>query len=236
MVRCTNEAGSNTDTRFVLAVFDTGTPSTATVMGFAYANDSASASYTPQESRSNNATGDGTLTGTRSGVGTYQMQFHGQSLIDIGNVQVTAYNRVDGSCWVQSYSGEGVNVRCFDSDGDPADMGYLVSAFGQKEGSTAGVVATAIAEDDGASSYTPVETFNAGGGAVTASRTAAGTYAIQFEGSSFNTGAHVQVNAYGLGRHCNVAAWAGDTVNITCANASGTLTDSPYAIVVLQEG
>jgi hypothetical protein len=115
-------------------------------------------------------------------------------------------------------------------------MAYLVSIFGEKPGSDSGVVASAIAEDDGGASYAPMQSYNVGGGAVTAARTGPGTYSIQFAGSSFNEGAHVQVNSYSLGRHCNVAAWAGDTVNVTCANKDGVPTDSPYAIVVLQEG
>ncbi len=69
---------------------------------------------------------------------------------------------------------------------------------------------------------------------MSATRTEAGTYAVAFEGSSLNSGAHVQVNAFGEGRQCNVAAWAGDTVNITCTNSSGSLTDSPYAVTVFQ--
>lgn len=125
-------------------------------------------------------------------------------------------------------------MECYDAADELTDMGYLVSIFGDAVGASS-VVAQGVADVPGDASYTPLHSFNAGGGAVTATRTDEGTYAMTFGGSNFNAGAHVQVNAYLEGRHCNVAAWAGDTVNVTCTHRTGVLTDTPYAITVLQE-
>ena len=83
-------------------------------------------------------------------------------------------------------------------------------------------------------SYTPDVAYNEGDGDVTATRSATGTYAITFDGQDFAAGGHVQLGAQAQGRRCNVASWAGATVNLTCANAGGTAQDNNYGIVVVR--
>jgi hypothetical protein len=232
-VRCLNAAGNNTDAKFVLTVVGKGTTG-ATILGFAHANDKSSASYTPQASRSNNAVGGGAITASRVATGTYKMEFGGLALLDIGNVQVMPYGDESAHCVVKSWSLSTVNVYCYDGAGTLADAQYTIMIAGTKPGGTAQVVAYAQANESTSASYTPPLSYNQGDGAVTATRSAAGTYSIAFDGKDLNSGAHVQVSAHSQGRRCNVNDWVGSTVNLTCANSAGTKSDNSYAIVVLQ--
>lgn len=232
-VRCFNAAGSASDAKFVLTVFGKGTAG-ASILGFAHANDKTSASYTPQASRSNNDVGGGAITALRVSPGTYKMEFAGLALSDIENVQVMPYGDPGAHCIVKSWGGVTVNVDCFDGAGAAADAQYTVLIAGQKAGSTARVVAYANPSSPAAASYAPALAYNEGNGAVTATRSAAGTYSIAFDGRNLNDGAHVQVAAHGQGRRCNVGAWAGTTVDLTCANSAGNTFDNSYGIVVIQ--
>ncbi len=232
-VRCSNAAGNNADAKFVLTVVGKGTTG-ATILGFAHANDKTSASYTPQASRSNNAVGGGAITASRVAAGIYKMEFGGLALDDIGNVQVMPYGDATAHCIVKSWGGSTVNVECYDNAGALADAQYTVLIAGKKPGGTARVVAYAHAAESSNVLYTPTLAYNEGAGAVMATRTEAGTYSIAFNGLNLNDGAHVQVSAQNQGRRCNVSAWAGTTVNLTCTSASGTKSDNNYAIVVLE--
>lgn len=63
---------------------------------------------------------------TRSAVGIYQVWFEGLTL-DAGTVHVTAYGSNAAACKVVSWGGEGINVRCFDAAGDPANSLFTVA-------------------------------------------------------------------------------------------------------------
>lgn len=230
-VRCFDAAGSVADAKFSLTVFGKGTKG-ATVLGFAHANDKFAASYTPAADRSNNAIGGGTITASRSAKGKYTTEFGGLALLDIGNVQVMPYGDANAFCSIDSWSGAKVNVSCFDGSGNPADAQYTVMLLGTKTGSGARVLAYAHAAEAASASYAPSVAYN-DGAAVTATRLAAGTYKIVFDGQNLNSGAHVQVTSHGKGRRCNVSAWAGNTVDLTCTSTGG-LADNNYAVVVLQ--
>lgn len=230
-VRCFDATGTAADAKFSLTVFGKGTKG-ATVLGFAHANDKLAATYTPAADRSNNAIGGGAITASRSAKGKYTTEFAGLGLLDIGNVQVMPYGDANAFCSVDSWSGAKVNVSCFDGSGNAADAQYTVMLLGTKVGSGARVLAYAHAADAASASYIPPVAYN-DGAAVTATRLAAGTYKIVFDGQNFNSGTHVQVTSQGKGRRCNVSAWAGNTVDLTCTSTGG-LADNNYAVVVLQ--
>ena len=233
-VRCVNAAGSNSDSKFALTVFGKGKTPGATILGFAVANDKTNASYTPQGTRSNNGGGGGAITASRVAPGTYKMEFGGLALDDIENVQVMPYGDVAARCVVKSWGGPTVSTYCYDGAGALADAQYAVLIVGKKPGGTARVVAYAHANDSASASYAPALLHNEGDGGATATRSAPGTYSMAFDGRNLNSGAHVQVSAQGQGRRCNVTAWAGTTVNLTCTSGAGSPTDNNYAIVVLQ--
>jgi len=233
-VRCLNAAGNVADARFSVTVFDKNATKGATILGFAHANDMNSASYTPQASRSNNAVGGGAITASRTGTGTYKMDFGGLAQNDIENAQVVSYGSETARCVVHSVSGTSVNVRCYDLAGTLADAQYALMIAGEKAGGTAKVVAYAHAADSANASYTPALSHNDGNGAVTATRSEAGKYSVTFDGRNLNTGAHVQVVAQGQGRRCNVGAWAGTSAQLTCTDSTGTKRDNNYGVIVLQ--
>lgn len=232
-VRCYNAVGNAADTKFALTVIGKGTTG-ANILGFAHAHDKSAASYTPQATRSNNAVGGGAMTASRSAVGVYKMEFAGLGLLDIGSVQVTPFGDPNAHCVVKSWAGAAVNVHCFDNTGAPADAQYTVLLAGQKAGGTARVVAYAKAGEPTTASYSPALAYNDKGGVVTALRNAAGTYTMTLAGQDLNVGANVHVSAHDQGRRCNVQAWAGTTVNLTCNDSAGNGKDNPYALVVVQ--
>jgi hypothetical protein len=231
-VRCLSAAGNIADAKFALTVVGKGTTG-ATILGFAHANDKGGASYVPQASRSNNV-GGGAITATRLSAGTYKMDFAGLALTDIENVQVMPYGDASAHCVVKSWVAGAVNVHCYDNAATLTDAEYTVLVAGKKPGGTARIVAYANASESASASYAPALSYNEGAGAVTATRSTPGTYAIAFGGQNLTDGAHVQVSAHAQGRRCNVNAWTGTTVNLTCTSAAGTASDNNYAVVVLQ--
>jgi len=129
-------------------------------LGFLWANQPTSASYTPDSNWNYNSRG-GTNTVTRSGTGVYTATFPG--LRGGGNPQVTAYSFYGGAaahCEISSWTAKGtpteVGVLCFDGRGNPADeyfsLSYNRSAL-ESEGATNGVFGYAYMPRS--SSYTP---------------------------------------------------------------------------------
>jgi hypothetical protein len=97
-------------------------------LAFAWADQSASASYAPSASYAFNS-GGGPVTGTRVGVGNYAMTFDGFGDFGLGggHVQVTAYGPlVDTRCGVNGWIAGTAYVRCHDGTGNPVDSRYDV--------------------------------------------------------------------------------------------------------------
>ena len=213
----------------------TAAASSAKVVAFAYANDKATASYTPQATRSYNA-GGGAITAKRTSAGVYEIEFGGLTA-NSGSVIVTAYN-FDGVCNVTKWLGATVNVNCYNNSGVPTDAAYLVRVMLTGVATTANTVAYAWADNATSASYTPDtgSSYNASQGAITTTRSAAGTYAVQFAGANFNAGANVQVTTYNSNRHCSVPSFAGNTINVKCYDAAGVAGDSRFLINVVQTG
>ena len=207
----------------------------AVVAAYAWADNKTSASYAANPTYSYNAIGgtiSGTITATRSAVGAYGMNFAGLT-IDSGDVQVTAYNSA-AECTVTHWGGNLVNVNCFDATGSPVDSEYTVSVILNNLVSTAGSAAYAWADDSSSASYTPSGgySYNAGGGAITATRSAVGVYSMQFAGLPLS-GGNVQVSAYNSAAKCNVAGWGLGQVAVHCFDATGSPVDSQYTVSVI---
>jgi hypothetical protein len=232
-VRCWNSVDSNVDSKFTVTVFASGGTAGASILGFALADQMASASYTPAAAHTNNALGGGAVTVARTSTGTYTVEFGGLEVTDIKNVQVMPYGSETARCVLHSWSNITVSVRCYEGAA-LADAQYAVMLLGQKAGATVKVRAFAHANESANPSYAPTVAFNEGGGAVTATRSAAGTYAVSFDGRNLDTGAHVQVAAQNQNRRCNVGSWGGSSASLTCTNAVGTKGDNSFGIVVLQ--
>jgi hypothetical protein len=91
-------------------------------------------------------------------------------------------------------------------------------------------------------SYTPDTTysFSSSGGAITATRSAVGTYAITFSGIGSGIGGvdggHVQVSAYRTNTRCVVNRWSAFswpdvTIYVDCYDSTGTAADSRYDVL-----
>ena len=125
-VGCFDGSGAFVDARFFVLFLSSDTDSRGG-LGYAWADDAAAASYTPNSSWSHNSAGGG-VTATRSGVGEYELTFAGLGSSQQGaNVQVTSY--VDAyHCTVRGWSAIApdvlVRVQCFDAAGAPADSRY----------------------------------------------------------------------------------------------------------------
>lgn len=64
-----------------------------------------------------------------------------------------------------------------------------------------------------------------------ATRTATGTYSVEFPGASL-TGGSVQVSAYGGdARACQVSSWGGDTIYVRCYDFAGNPAASPFTVM-----
>jgi hypothetical protein len=104
----------------------------------------------------------------------------------------------------------------------------------------------AWSERQGATSYTPHESsaFNSAGGAITATKSSEGQYAMHFAGLQKLPGhtEHVQVTSYGLLpgllTTCNVVRWDnvadGLTVVVECRDGGGQFVDSAYMVLVIE--
>ncbi len=127
-----------------------------------------------------------------------------------------------------------MNVCCYDAAGVLVDSQYTVRIVLNRVFTRAQIVAYALADNANAASYSPSSAYaHSVGGAITATRSAAGTYTVQLAGLSLGNG-DVQVSAYGGDKHCNINLWGGNTVGIRCYDATGALADSRYTISIVQ--
>ncbi len=97
--------------------------------GYAWAMNHDVASYTPDPRFSGNL--EGAITASRSGVGTYQMQFDGLGGETAGGmVVVSTYGADFANCnisgWVSYFANFTTRTSCFNQAGNPMDSRYTV--------------------------------------------------------------------------------------------------------------
>jgi hypothetical protein len=207
---------------------------------FAWANQPATASYTPDATYSYNYVG-GPIQITRLGTGAYSVAFTDFAALGVGgNVQVTAYGSFLGTsnyCKVVSWSLDTVRVNCFDTAGAAVDSYFTVLYV--KTPSLPTALAYAWANNATSASYTPSATFsyNPTGGAVTAARSGVGAYTMTWSGFGAlgAAGGHPHVTAYdSSNKRCQIAAWLNDTVTVRCFDSAGNPADSLYSVLFLR--
>ena len=209
------------------------------VRAYAWANLSSSDSYTPSSSYSYNASG-GAITATRSGEGSYAIQFEGLGAEAIGgHVQVTAYDS-NAYCAVKSWgpTGDalGIIVECRNPAGALVDSRYDVLFVSSASEAVPGL-AYVWANNPTAPAYTPSTSYSYNGSeAVAIVRTDVGRYAVTFLGLSTNQG-HVQVSAYSDDVRCHlggsIAEAVGLVVEVRCYDADGNPADGRYTVMRL---
>jgi hypothetical protein len=123
-VNCYDNSGAPVDAPYTVLVTLPDTFSTAAVLGYAWADQPAAASYVPNATYSYSASG-GAITATRSSAGQYEMSFAGLSL-GAGHVKVSGHGNSSVQCNPGAWGAGRVSVSCFDSAGAPADSDYDV--------------------------------------------------------------------------------------------------------------
>lgn len=226
----------------IMAALILPTLASAQKSGYVWANEPASASYTPNASYSFNSSGGG-ISISRSGVGTYAVRFSGLGGAG-GNVLVTSYGNGSETCkvvnWGASPADLVANVRCFAAAGTAADSMYTVRVVWNSP--TPGKNGYAWADNPSIASYTPnaAYSYNSAGGPVSIVRTGVGIYTVKFSGlGGSGSGGNVQVTAYGSdAATCKVANWGfaptDFTVNVRCFQSGGSPIDTRYTINVVR--
>jgi len=76
--------------------------------------------------------------------------------------------------------------------------------------------------------------FNSAGGTTTVTRTATGTYVVEFGGLVMDRGTML-VTAYGSNpASCQVSGWSESTADILCYGVAGAPHDSRFTVVYLE--
>ncbi|HWU89594.1 MAG TPA: hypothetical protein VN253_20170 [Kofleriaceae bacterium] len=137
-VRCWDTAGVLTDSTFSLAFDGAGVTGYHDVGAFAWANDAASASYTPSASYSYDSGGfacdSGANTAGKLSTGRYFMRHTIMPAVG-STVHVTARNYPGAAdyckveSWISWTNGVEVKTRCFNASGAPTDSQYAESYY-----------------------------------------------------------------------------------------------------------
>ncbi|WP_437486818.1 hypothetical protein WME75_04595 [Sorangium sp. So ce1014] len=140
-VRCFDSAGALADGRFTLNFARSAPPNGGLSYSYAWAHDTAAASYTPslayQKGFISGDAGDveADITAGRTSAGRYSVNLPGMSATG-SNVQVTAYGTGSEYCKVVGWSGDGsetqASVACFDEGGTSADTRFVLVYTGDK--------------------------------------------------------------------------------------------------------
>lgn len=226
------------DSRFTLLVVGNGSLSPRSA--FAFANQPSAPSYTPNPLASY-STGPGSPLITHNALaGDYTVKFGtgtpAHSIFLVG-AQAGFRNLCKVGAW-QSFS---IRVRCFDAAGAPHDTHYwAMQVEGGRPGRRLGF---AFTHHPTLPSYTPNLrfAFNSSGGAITATRSGVGQYAIEFTGLQKLAGhtEQVQITPWGPGPSvCNVMSWGNSAtglwVSVECRKLNGNLTDARYNVLVIE--
>ncbi len=234
-VQCATPAGANADTTFVAQYYRAGAGNPEQG-AYLWADQPSSASYTPSASYSYNSRG-GTNQVTRSGVGVYQASLPGFTTGG-GNVQVTAYGSTTDYCKVASWGTSTVNVRCFDTAGNPSDSLWTLRYTNQHVANNGLRGAYAWASDATSASHTPSASYqwHSQGNTLTATHPSVGSYVVNIPNMASSNRTSATVTAYGSSNvYCNVDSWnadgtGGTNVNVSCRNATAMLTDSQFTL------
>jgi hypothetical protein len=222
----------------LLASVSFGAAQAGQKVGWVWADQASSASYTPNTNYSFNSTG-GSIGITRSAVGTYQVNFAGLGAgSQASNVLVSGYD-TSGTCKVSSWGGGNAGVLCFDAAGAPVDSRYtlIYQSRSGNFGSASRGLAFLWANQPETASYTPDSfyQYNSTGGTNTMTRIGTGSYEAVLPGLT-SLGGAVQATAYGAGAgRCKTTGWGPDVdgqhVSIQCYDASGAASDQYFTLV-----
>jgi hypothetical protein len=214
-------------------------PTADGVYGYVYASSRSDPDYLPSTTYQRNTTGALNRV-TRSAVGSYRVHFPGLAGTG-GFAQAAMANELGMGCQISSEGSSGteqfVDVRCFGTDGLPAD-GNFVAHYSRPAAGLSGafghVRATVRAPGPGGPVFAAGTSFNSMGLTNTVTRLSAGSYRVEFPGLGV-PGGTVEVNAVGPDpRVCTAPDWfpTGTTeeVLVSCRDVSGAPADSLFGV------
>lgn len=237
-VRCFDAAGAPANQQFFLVYqAQSGTSGTSSRgTAFLWADDPASASYTPNLLYQYNSTG-ASNTVARSGPGAYTAHLPGLTKVG-GHVQVSAYGWTAARCkvlsWGADVTGTDVEVRCFDASGAAADNKFtleysrrLPTAFLT---STTTKGAYAWASRPSIASYTTSGPYSYNGmsvGKLTANQLGKGDYTVTIPGAFTYSRSSVLVTAFGSdSSYCNSTDLP--SLHVVCFSQGGAPVNSRF--------
>lgn len=240
-VRCTDVTGAATDSIFNIAVVPADAAPNS--IGFAWADQPGTGSYSPNELYRHNP--GGTITALRTGVGSYGITFNGINPGGAGgHILVTSYGGSGNYCKVNNPSYLAGNIlskiNCYNAAGLPTDSQYDVLVTPSPARLQLAPYSFAWVDDisSATSVANPTWSYNEAGPDVQVRRQGVGRFQVLFPdlARSQTTGGHVQVTAYGSDAHCQVVNWGGVSdfdANVRCYDPAGALADSRFTIGVL---
>lgn len=189
-----------------------------------------------------NPTG-GEIRVTRSGVGSYRVEFEAfETIPGGGNVQVSAVSTVGRYCNPERWNSRFVYVVCFDRFGVPADTAFNVFWLKAQPGD--GTVGYAWGEYPFADSYSPSPTWahSPTGQPIFIERLDVGRYEVGWTDVFTPLGPprplHHQVAAYDSSAICGQITESSDpltgrvTAGVKCVAADGSPVDSKFSILL----
>ncbi len=207
------------------------------VEAYALADQPTRQSYVVDSAKAHND-GGGLVQVTRINVGIYRIVFQGLRNLPAtsgGNVQVTADGFGSNYCKVENWGNDNVNVRCFNTAGQPADSAFRVLFLKALSGEQD--LGYVWADQPTSADYRPSTSYshNPGGGEIRVTRASTGSYSVRFSGWSGSTGGNAQVTAYSAGKErCQVASWGTANVNVRCFNPAGQPADTRFAALMVR--
>lgn len=211
------------------------------VFGYVWGNQPSTDSYVADSGYEFNSTG-GPVEVTRWAAGRYRVRFAGMGSSG-GVAHVQAYGSTSNICTVASW-GHGidvsVNVRCFDTDGDPADTRFVAHFTNRTVPSD--TFAYFWAHDaTAAGPYQPYPdyAYDSTGMPTSIERTGPGTYRVYLNAlSELYPDAHndgqLQVTAYNsTAVHCGIRVIGDENptpLGVRCINSGGNPVDSRFVV------
>ncbi|HET6679561.1 MAG TPA: Ig-like domain-containing protein [Gemmatimonadaceae bacterium] len=245
-VHCFLPDGQPGDSPFTVMVADAGTIDGR--FGFALIEPvPSSVPRSPDPRFSGNSSG-GAITWTEQAEGRYRVRFAGLSRTAGDNPETmiaSAFGDQPRRCNIAVWNNDGtdliVDVQCRTMTGELVATPFVIMMVDNgRVGQRAGF---AWADDPDADSY-PINNgymYSTSGGAITATRTSTGDYAVVFDGLTRSGGGvreSVFVTSYSTNGYCNVREWqiidSKTTANVACYAIDGTPLDMRFDVLVVE--
>ena len=245
-VYCFSTTGLPVDGQFSILLAEAGTLSGR--FGFTWADQMTADSYNPNPSWSDNSSG-APVSITRTGTGAYTVRWVGLARTAgqlEETVMVGAYGNVPRRCNIASWDAFGsadfiAFVTCTDLNGVAADARFVASIVdrgrsGRRYGLTWANQPTNPIYTTTSNNYSRTSTV----GAISVSRTAAGSYQVRLGGQARTsaTPETVLITSYGTTAYCKASQWAANgadmIVTVVCYDPSGALVDSRFDVLLIE--